>query len=151
MFSLIKNFIININLKPNQMTASDFYQLEMTKAMKIENKIQKIAKQCNDCKVAIQNSRSHLRVQISNLTAHTNEICNNFLLGNNDNTKELATIELNNFKTGKLLWKAIEDVEFCQKHSKKADKIKKLTRKVLLIEAKAKLQEFEENKVQIKK
>ncbi len=151
MFSLIKNFVININLKKDKMTASDFYQLEMTKAMKIENKIQKMAKQCNDCKNAIEKSRSHLKVQISNLTARTNEICNNFLLDNSDGTKELAMINVNDFKTGKLLWKAIENVKFCQKHIKKADKIKELIKKVLLIEAKAKLQEFEENKTQLKK
>lgn len=151
MFSIIKNFVININLKKNKMTTSDFYQLEMTKAMKIENKIQKIARQCNDCKNAIEKSRSHLKIQISNLTAETNKICNKFLLSNGTDTEELTMINVNNFKTGKLLWKAIETVKFCQRHSKKEDKIRELTKKVLLIEARAKLQEFEENKTQIKK
>ncbi|MCL8210294.1 hypothetical protein LT336_00020 [Spiroplasma sp. JKS002671] len=151
MFSIIKNFVININLKKNKMTASDFYQLEMTKAMKIESKIQKIARQCNDCKNAIEKSRSYLKIQISNLTAETNKICNSFLLSNGNDTEELTMINVNNFKTGKLLWKAIENVKFCQRHSKKEDKIRELTKKVLLIEARAKLQEFEENKTQIKK
>lgn len=151
MFSVIKNFIININLKQKPITASDFYQLEMTKAMKIENKIQKMAKKCRDCKSEIEKSRNHVKAQISNLTVQTNEVCNDFLLGNGDSSKELATINLNDFKTAKLLWKAIENVKFCQKHSKMADKIKELTRKVLLIEAKAKLQEFEENKIQVKR
>lgn len=150
MFSIIKNFVININLKKNKMTASDFYQLEITKANRIENKIQKMARQCDDCKNEIEKSRSNLKVQISNLAVQTDKICNNFLLGNGDSTKELSMINLNDFKTGKLLWKAIENVKFCQKHTKKEDKIRKLTRKVLLIEAKGKVKEFEENKTQKK-